>query len=191
MPEIGQRICVVGTTGCGKTTLAATLAELLNIPHIELDALHWGTNWEEPPPDVFREKVTQALSANAWVTDGNYGKARDITWNRANTLIWLDYPLPIIYWRLLRRTIKRTFTREALWNDNIESAYNQFFTRDSLFYYAATTYKHRRQSYRKIIQEKQYPHLQVIIHSHPRQTRTWLRKVSTTTQQNRIEHHDT
>jgi adenylate kinase family enzyme len=191
MPETGQRICVVGTTGCGKTTLAAKLAELLNITHIELDALHWGANWTEPPPDVFREKVAQALSANAWVTDGNYGKARDITWNRADTLIWLDYPLPIIFWRLLRRTIKRTFTKETLWNNNTESIYNQFFTHDSLFYYAATTYKRRRWSFQKIIQEKQYPHLQVIIHSYPCQTRAWLKKVSTITQQNRIEHHDT
>jgi adenylate kinase family enzyme len=190
MLELGQRISVIGTTGCGKTTLAAALAEILNIPHIELDALHWGANWEEPPCDVFRDRVAQALSVTTWITDGNYGKIRDTIWSQADTLIWLDYPRSIIFWRLLRRTLKRTLTRERLWNGNTENIYNQFFTRDSLFYYAATTYKRRRQSYRKIIQEKQYSHLQVIIHNHPHQTRAWLSEL-TLNQQNRIEHHDT
>jgi adenylate kinase family enzyme len=180
MPEIGQRISIIGTTGCGKTTLAAALANVLGIPHIELDALHWGANWEEPPLEVFQENVAQALSITTWITDGNYGKIRETIWSRADTLIWLDYPLPIIFWRLLRRTIKRTFTKETLWNNNTESIYNQFFTRDSLFYYAATTHKRRRQSFKRIIQEKQFPHLQVIIHRHPNQTRAWLKTLTIT-----------
>jgi adenylate kinase family enzyme len=189
MPEIGKRICIVGTTGCGKTTLAATLAEMLSIPHVELDALHWGENWAEPPLDVFRETVTQALSGPAWTTDGNYGKVRDITWNRADTLVWLDYPLYIILWRLLRRTFKRTLTKETLWNDNTENLHDQFFTRDSLFYYAATTHKRRHRTYEDLLHDQQYHHLQVLIQRHPRQTRNWLRELSIT-QQNRNEHHD-
>ncbi len=41
---LGQRIVVVGTTGSGKTTLAAQLALIAGCPHIELDALHWEPN---------------------------------------------------------------------------------------------------------------------------------------------------
>lgn len=39
-----QRIVVIGSTGSGKTTLANQLAHTLNLPHIELDALHWEPN---------------------------------------------------------------------------------------------------------------------------------------------------
>ncbi len=41
----GQRIAIVGTTGSGKTTLAQQLSQRINVPHIELDALHWEPNW--------------------------------------------------------------------------------------------------------------------------------------------------
>lgn len=56
-----QRISIVGTSGSGKTTLARTLAQQLQFPHIELDALHWQPNWTELPDVLFRERVAQAL----------------------------------------------------------------------------------------------------------------------------------
>ncbi len=52
-----KRIVVVGTTGSGKTTLAGRLAERLNIPHVEQDALNWGSNWTMRPNEEFRAPV--------------------------------------------------------------------------------------------------------------------------------------
>jgi len=40
-----RRIVVIGTTGARKSTLAASLAARLDLPPIELDALHWGPQW--------------------------------------------------------------------------------------------------------------------------------------------------
>lgn len=37
-----RRVLVVGRSGSGKTTTARRIAGELGIPHIELDALHWG-----------------------------------------------------------------------------------------------------------------------------------------------------
>src|SRR5215213_5524259 len=86
-----QRIVVVGTSGSGKTTLARELAQRCSLPHIEMDALHWGPNWTEAPIEVFRQRVELALEAPGWVVDGNYSKLRNLVWRRAELIVWLDY----------------------------------------------------------------------------------------------------
>ena len=86
-----MRVVVVGTSCSGKTTFSRTLSQRLNVAHIELDALYWGPNWTARAPDEFRANVCQATEATAWVCDGNYSLVRDLVWERANTLIWLNY----------------------------------------------------------------------------------------------------
>jgi adenylate kinase family enzyme len=116
-----KRILVVGASGSGKTTLAQQLALRLDVPHVELDALFWEANWTSVSPEIFRERVTQALAGDRWVTDGNFSQVSDLTWGRADTVIWLDYGVGTILMRLLPRTFRRIFTRQALWNGNRES----------------------------------------------------------------------
>lgn len=111
---LGQRIIVVGTSGSGKTTLALWLGRHLGIPHVELDALHWEPHWTEAPLEVFRERVVVALAGERWSVDGNYSDVRDLVWPHAETLVWLDYPLFIILWRLMRRTIGRILSHQEL-----------------------------------------------------------------------------
>jgi hypothetical protein len=54
--------------------------------------------------NIFRERTAQALVGESWVVDGNYSLVHDITWERADTIVWLDYALPLILARLTRRT---------------------------------------------------------------------------------------
>ena len=100
----GQRIVSGGSTCSGKSSLARRLAPLIDAPVVELDALHWAPNWTEAPDDVMRRRVAAATAGDAWVVDGNYGQIRDLTWGQAETIVWLDYSLPVIYRRLLSRT---------------------------------------------------------------------------------------
>lgn len=44
-----QRVIVAGTSGSGKTHLAARIGAALAIPHIEIDALHHGPGWMKRP----------------------------------------------------------------------------------------------------------------------------------------------
>ncbi|WP_420644739.1 ATP-binding cassette domain-containing protein [Candidatus Leptofilum sp.] len=174
--QFGKRIVIVGTSGSGKSTLAKQLATHLNYPHIELDSLHWGPNWAEAPD--FLEKVDEATQRPFWVLDGNYTKTSHIFWPRADTIIWLDYPIWVNYWRLLRRTIQRVFGKELLWNDNRESFREQFLSKESLFVYIHRTYQKRRERYSKLIQNDAYPHLTWIHHHSPRETKHWLKQLS-------------
>jgi hypothetical protein len=50
-PERLMRIVVVGTSGAGKTTLARKIAALLELLHIELDAINWQSGWRDLTPD--------------------------------------------------------------------------------------------------------------------------------------------
>lgn len=40
-----RRVSVVGIPGAGKSTLTRRLAALLDVPRLELDALHYQPNW--------------------------------------------------------------------------------------------------------------------------------------------------
>jgi adenylate kinase family enzyme len=172
----GPRIAVIGDAGSGKTTLAARLAQILGIPHIELDALHWQADWKMVERDLFRVRVEQALSIPVWVTDGNYSKARDLIWPRATALVWLDYPLPIILWQLTWRTLARILTRKELWSGNRETLHAAFFSRDSLFLWVLQTHQRHRQEYNRLLAQPEYSHLQVT-HLHSRnETNHWLKQ---------------
>ena len=82
-PSSMRRINVVGTSCSGKTTLARDLAARLGLPHVEIDALYWGPGWKGLPMATFRARLEDALAADAWIADGGYEMARDITWRRA------------------------------------------------------------------------------------------------------------
>jgi adenylate kinase family enzyme len=142
-----RRINVVGTSATGKTTLAAALASILRVPHVELDALHWEPDWTEAPDEVLRERVRTAIAGDGWVVDGNYAKVRDLVWERAEAVVWLDLPLRTVLWRYLRRTARRVGLREELWSGNREHLSTHLFSRDSLLWWILTTYRRRRREY--------------------------------------------
>lgn len=81
----GRRIAIVGTSGSGKTTVAARLASSLGLPHVELDALFWRPDWRQANLEEFRASVDTATSGEGWICDGNYSRARDIVLPRADT----------------------------------------------------------------------------------------------------------
>ena len=171
-----KRIHIIGPGGSGKTTLAADLAAALSLPHIELDAVHWQKNCQEPPGDIFREKVARALSGDAWVTDGNYSKVRDLVWHRAELVVWLDFPLYITLPRLLKRTIQRIFTRELLWGTNRETFREAFFSKDSLFIYVIKAHQRHRTRNISLMDSPEYQSIQFVILRSPRQVRRWFKR---------------
>lgn len=173
----GQRISVVGTSGSGKTTLARHIAQRLAIPHVELDALHHEPNWTQAPTYVFRQRVERSLSGDNWVVDGNYSKVRDIVWSRADTVVWLDYPLPVTMGRVVRRTFRRVVTQEDLWNGNRET-WQMMFSRDSIILWALTTYRKNREQYPILFKQPEYAHLKVVHLHSPQATNAWLKNLT-------------
>jgi adenylate kinase family enzyme len=171
-----RRICVVGVTGSGKSMLANELARKIQVPYVELDALYWGPNWTACTNEEMRQRAGEATRGDAWVVDGNYSIIRDLTWPRAEAVVWLDYPLPLILWRLWKRTWKRVFTKENLWWTNTERLWPQFFTKDSLFLWALKTYWKRKWTYADLLSSPGYASLIVYHFKSPHETEAWLRQ---------------
>lgn len=173
-----MRIAVVGTSCSGKTTLASRIAHALKIPHVELDSLHWGPDWQPRPAEDFRQDVEAAAIGESWVIDGNYRSVRDILWPRATHLIWLNYPFAIVFWRALARTLKRIVTQEMLSSGNRETMRMAIFEKDSILLWVIRTHRRRAREYREITEGGCYPHMQIIELRRPSQAEETISKIS-------------
>jgi adenylate kinase family enzyme len=174
-----RRIVVIGTTGSGKSTLAEQLADRLGLDYIELDSLNWGPNWTPAGDELLRARVDEATRSPGWVVAGNYSVTRPVTWPRAETVVWLDYSLWVIFWRLWRRTWKRIFGKEELWNGNRENFWTQLklWSDDSLFHWLFKTYWRRKREYPELFAQPEHFHLTLIHFKTPQEANDWLKKL--------------
>jgi adenylate kinase family enzyme len=144
-----RRISVVGTSWAGKSTLARALSARLGIPHVELDAIHHQPGWQALDEGEFRRRVADVVAGERWVVDGNYTRVRDLVWERADTVVWLDLPRAVVMRQLVWRTAVRGLLRKELWNGNRERLSN-FFRLDpqeSVLRWSWTRHAHYRTRY--------------------------------------------
>lgn len=172
-----NRIVVIGPAGVGKTTLAFNMAAKLDLPVTELDDLYWRPNWQAAPEDEFKQAVSKATETDQWLITGNYPDIRDELWNKADTLVWLDYSFSTNMWRLSKRTIKNLFSEETICNGNRESLSN-IFSNNSLIGWFLQTYGERKREYDGIFKDPEdYPHLQKVRLTSQNETDAFLRKL--------------
>jgi len=172
-----QRICIVGASGASNTTLANKLATKLECPCIDLDELYWGANWQPRPREVIRAELALLLQSTHWVTSGNYKFLRDPLWTAADTLIWLDYALPVVMKRLVIRTLHRVITGEPSVAGNRETIQNSFFSRDSVIWHVVRSSRRLRQEIPTQLALAEYQHLTVLRFASPTVTEAWLQQI--------------
>jgi adenylate kinase family enzyme len=138
--------------------------------HIELDALYHEPGWKEAELKDFRERAELRLTAERWICDGFYANWASQL-DRADLIIWLDYPFRIILRRVLWRTLKRLITKEELWNGNRES-WKMTFSKKSIIAWVFKTYWKRKKKNPKMLELFEAEKLRF---NHPRQVERWLR----------------
>lgn len=183
---MAYRIAIVGTSGSGKTTLARQVASALEIPHVELDALFWKPNWEQSDTWEFFKRIETATSGSNWVVDGNYLRARVLLWDRVTTIVWLNYGLPLVLWRVTRRTMQRSWQQQELWNGCRETWQKGFFSSDSIILWALKTYYRNQRDFPKWFAMPQYQHLKVVELRSPAETDVWLKSLPDSLEQSPI-----
>ena len=98
-----QRVLIIGPCGAGKSTLAGELGQRLKLPVFHMDQLNWRPGWVESSKDEIRERLATIVAKDRWLIDGTYGGTLGERLVRADTIIYLDYPIRLCIARLLRR----------------------------------------------------------------------------------------
>lgn len=169
-----QRIVVGGSSGAGKTTLAGQLAVALDLPFTELDSFFHGRGWVKRP--TFVEDVTAYVAQERWVTDSlGYPEVVDLVWDRADTLVWLDYPRWVCELRVIRRSLARGLFRRRLWNDNRESLIRMVRDPEHPVRWSWQHYDEKRRLVLDRIDDPRWAHLTVVPLQSPTDTNRWLR----------------
>ncbi len=171
-----RRISVVGNSGSGKTTLARRLAERLDVPHVELDALFHQPGWQPLAPDEFRAVVEEATRGPDWVACGNYSLVREQVWARADTVVFLDLPRRAVMARVVRRTLRRVVSREELWNGNREPFGNLYRLdpQRSIIAWAWTRHHVYRDRYLAAMADPRWSHLRFARLCSRREVERWV-----------------
>lgn len=165
-PNIATRYNVIGPSGSGKSTLARKLSERLDLSYIQLDQVYWGPNWSEPSDAEFFSNLQSALQSAGknWVIDGNYTRTIPIKWQHVQTVIWLDYPLSLIFPRAFSRAIRRILSRKELWPNtgNRETFRKTFLSQNSILLWTLQSYRPLRHRYQKITTNPHYRHIRFL-----------------------------
>ena len=110
-----KRINVIGTSGGGKSQFSRRLADKLDIPYIEMDAVFWLPSWNHLSTDDFLFELKTIMEQEAWVLDGNQSKTNELKWQYVDTIIWLDFGFFRTFKQILTRSCKRAYSQEEIW----------------------------------------------------------------------------
>jgi len=160
---------VTGNTSAGKSTLGMQLADALGVPFVELDALNWLPGWvglNATNPEEFERRIAEATEGDGWVVAGSYMTFSErVFWDRLETVIWLDLPLPLVLRRVLTRSWRRWRSRELLWGTNYESFWGQLAVwrkEDSLIWWAVTQHPKKRRSMLARMADPRWAHIRFV-----------------------------
>lgn len=112
LESLGPRICILGPSNSGKSTLAQAISTKKSDPIIHLDQLfHYpNTNWKPRPFNEFVELHDKAIQEEQWIIEGNYTKTLPQRLERATGFILLDSSTLMSLIRYFQRT---WFQKEA------------------------------------------------------------------------------
>ena len=101
-----KRVMIVGGPGSGKSTLARLLGERTGLPVFHMDCIHWMPGWVERPNREKYDLTHQVHMQDEWIFEGGNSKTYEERLERADTFIWLDVPVGVRFFRVLKRMLQ-------------------------------------------------------------------------------------
>lgn len=114
--------------------MAEAIGIRLDIPQLDLDAVHWLPGWTERDADDFRRIVFEFAEGHPrWVIAGNYtGRLGELLDHLVDTYVWLDLPRWRVTSAVFARTVRRSIMREELWGTGNRERLRSLVKRDPL-----------------------------------------------------------
>lgn len=166
-----RRIMVYGTTGSGKSTLARRIGERAGLPYHCMDDIAWEPDWVIVPDPIQRERVGSIVGGDAWVIDAGYSKWIDLVMPRVELIVALDYAPPLIFCRLLKRSVNRANDRQPVCNGNVET-WRMMASKDSILLWFFKSFRRKRRRIRSWAAAEPD---RVLVFRRPREAEAWLR----------------
>ena len=101
-----ERICIIGGSGTGKTTLSNNLGKELNLPVYHIDGIHHLKDWEIRDKNERDQIILEKVSQSKWIIDGTYRSTLQQRLEKADCVIYLDYSTFAQIIGILKRFIK-------------------------------------------------------------------------------------
>lgn len=98
-----NRVLIIGSPGAGKSTFAQRLAGRTGLPLVHLDDLYWERGWKQVERGVWRSRLSDALTGERWILDGNFSSTLLRRAYRADTVFFLRPPRWQCLWRAFWR----------------------------------------------------------------------------------------
>lgn len=87
-----KKIAIIGISGTGKSTLARSLSEQLQIPVLHADQYIWDEQWEEADLEKAEQKFRKSLDTESWIAEGYIHPCAKKRLQDADLILYLDYP---------------------------------------------------------------------------------------------------
>ncbi|WP_328535144.1 adenylate kinase [Streptomyces sp. NBC_00344] len=181
-----QRIALFGPPATGKTTLARWLSAELGHPHTDLDNLLF-TPDGPLPLEEFRHQAGEIARQDEWIVEGNFSQLADVVWHRADVLVWLDFPLALIVYRIVRRSLCQLTGREDSAQARRLTWSKAFLSRRSLLRTAIRKYRRNRPRYARQVAETADLGVEVVRLHSPREAQCWKRGLMKGLMENRSQ----
>jgi len=98
-----KRLAIIGIPGSGKSTFAAKLSKILNIPVHHLDRHMFETYGKKKDKQELLSIQQAMVNEESWIVEGCSLSTLETRFMRANTVIYFHLPRLLCVWRVFKR----------------------------------------------------------------------------------------
>lgn len=125
-----KKIAIFGNAGGGKSTLSRKLSDITGLPLYVLDKIQYQPGGVKVSQEDYQRIHQEILATDRWIIDG-FG-CMETLWTRldqADSLVFVDLPLPVHFWWVTKRFITGYFNPPAGWPEKspiLKSSMNSY-----------------------------------------------------------------
>lgn len=164
-----NKIIILGNSGSGKSTFTSNLANKLHIDFLHLDPIVYKYSWDKPEFKEMEDKVSQLLTKDSWIIDGNFINNALERFNQCDTIFFLD----INRFVCVRSVLKRHKQYKGKHRDSRSDFCDERITKNYLKWVFFDFYKTSRKTILKIIKDN--PDKNIIVFKNRKQINNYLR----------------